>query len=471
MPVRAQRALWIAACFLPTVLGCSEGSSAEDREVTWHEHVAPLMAEKCNGCHMDGGIAPMALDNYAEARKWAVHSLREVEANRMPPWGAEETAECAPPLPWKDDLRLTAAEKRVLSAWVDQGMPEGDPARAAALPKPPELALDNPSAELVLPGAVELVGTADRFICFVLDPELSEPVWLNGLQVTAGNPEVVHHVLVYADPFGESEALADGDGRYDCFGGPGIGSPRLIGAWAPGALPSLTPDRVAMPLPAGSRVVVQVHYHPTGKGMDVDEGTSVALRWSTEVPEYVGRIELIGNFGAADLSLAGGVGYGLLPGPNDPPEGPAFVIPPGVSDHVESQRFLVPGEGAPGLKISIWAAGSHMHYVGRDMRSVLRRSSGEEVCLVHTPEWNFEWQRAYVYDAPIEEVPQARPGDELEMRCVYDNTLANPFMRRALGEQGLDQPAEVRLGEETLDEMCLGIFGIAVPRVYGAFLE
>src|SRR5690606_24027047 len=130
--------------------------------------------------------------------------------------------------------------------------------------------------------------------------------------------------------------------------------------------------------------------------------------------------------------------------------------------------YLVPGAGVPGLRFSIWAAGSHMHYVGRDMRSVLRRASGEEVCLVQTPDWNFAWQRAYVYDAPIEDVPQAQPGDELHMRCVYDNTLGNPFVRQALEEQGLEAPTEVRLGEETLDEMCLGVFGIAVPRVYGA---
>ena len=34
---------------------------------------------------------------------------------------------------------------------------------------------------------------------------------------------------------------------------------------------------------------------------------------------------------------------------------------------------------------------------------------------------------------------------------------------RALEEQGLKQPLDVQLGEQTLNEMCLGIFGILAP--------
>lgn len=452
--------------------GCQDGDAGEGSgEVTWHQHMAPLMAEKCSGCHTAGGIGPMALDSFVDAKKWAAQSAAAVAKDQMPPWGAHDTDECSPPLPWKDDLRLSAAEKAMFQRWVQQGTPEGDPERARPLPPAPELGLPNPTRELVLPGQTELSGTSDRFLCFVLDPELTEEVWLDGVQVTAGNAEVVHHVLVYADPTAASvELLTDGD-SYDCFGGPGIPSPRLVGAWAPGALPSVTPDKVALPLEAGSRLVVQVHYHPTGKGVDIDEGTRVALRWSSERPEYVGSISLIGNFGVQNSLLAGGDGYGLMPGPNDPEEGPAFVIPPNVSDHVETQRFLVPGEGAPGLRFHVWAAGSHMHYVGRDMRSVVRRKNGEELCLVQTPNWDFQWQRSYVYDGPIEQVPTLIPGDVLEMRCTYDNTLDNPFLRSALEEQGLEEPVEVRLGEETLDEMCLGVFGVAVPWLYGDALR
>jgi hypothetical protein len=46
------------------------------------------------------------------------------------------------------------------------------------------------------------------------------------------------------------------------------------------------------------------------------------------------------------------------------------------------------------------------------------------------------------------------------MRCTYDNTLENPGVVRALGDAGETDPVDVYLGETTLDEMCLGVFGI-----------
>ncbi|HEY6078073.1 MAG TPA: hypothetical protein VIW29_04685 [Polyangiaceae bacterium] len=55
----------------------------------------------------------------------------------------------------------------------------------------------------------------------------------------------------------------------------------------------------------------------------------------------------------------------------------------------------------------------------------------------------------------------ARAGDVIKLRCTYDNSLQNPFVSIALRGQGLSAPHDIVLGEETLDEMCLGIFGIA----------
>lgn len=55
----------------------------------------------------------------------------------------------------------------------------------------------------------------------------------------------------------------------------------------------------------------------------------------------------------------------------------------------------------------------------------------------------------------------ALPGDYLYLRCTYDNSMSNPYVVEALAQQRLDAPVPVFLGEETLDEMCLGVFGVA----------
>jgi len=63
---------------------------------------------------------------------------------------------------------------------------------------------------------------------------------------------------------------------------------------------------------------------------------------------------------------------------------------------------------------------------------------------------------------PLDSAPVMRPGDVLNMRCTYDNSMDNRFVRTALDQQGLDVPIDVGLGETTLDEMCLGVFGVAL---------
>jgi hypothetical protein len=161
---------------------------------------------------------------------------------------------------------------------------------------------------------------------------------------------------------------------------------------------------------------------------------------------------------------------GLLPGPDDPPTGPAFVIPAGSRDHTEAMDLIIPKEIA--VPIKIFAVATHMHYVGTDMRVELDRSkrsggapAGEPVeeCLLETPRWDFHWQRGYSYDAPFDQLPTVQAGDVLKLRCRYDNSMQNRFVAAALKEQGLGEPREVRLGEQTLDEMCLAALGVAFP--------
>lgn len=430
--------------------------------VTWSEHIAPLVAEKCNGCHQEGGIAPLSFESYELAREWAGRMLLNVEAGTMPPWGARDTDECNPRFRWKDDPRLDEYETDLLRAWVEADAPEGDPALAAPLPETASLALQGADLHLTIPNAIEISGDSDRFVCFSLDPELPNDTWIDGVQVTPGNEAIVHHVLIFADLEGESEAKAGTQGHYDCFGGPGIeGDLQLLGAWAPGALPALTPPGVALPLTGGARLVMQVHYHPTGAGAEMDDATSIDIRFAASEPEYVGGLALLGNFDRANMPEAGGLGFGLMAGPADPDTGPEFVIPPNAKGHTEKLRLLIPPNSPT---YHIWGAGTHMHYVGRDMKIDVERADGFDECLVQTPEWDFDWQRMYYYDAPIENTPTAEPGDVLSMRCTYDNSMDNVFVRKALAEQGLAEPIEVRLGEETLDEMCLGVFGIAAKR-------
>ncbi|PRP94051.1 hypothetical protein ENSA5_41630 [Enhygromyxa salina] len=415
----------------------------------WHEDIAPLVYTNCVGCHAEGGIAPFALETYEQASVWGALASDAVNEGVMPPWGAIETEECQPEHDWTNDLRLAEADRQLLADWVAAGTPEGDPADAVALPSPPELALQDPSASFQNPSPFVVGGTEDSFICYSIDPQLATDVWVTGVQMIPDNEQVVHHVLIYADPDANSAEVAGPDGSYPCFGTAGVNNASLIGTWVPGSVPTEMPEDVGVPMRAGSRVILAYHYHPTGAGDEVDQ-SSVALRWVEDKPAYEATIDLLGNFVSAP---------GLEPGPNDPDDTPLFMIPPDVADHTETMSVTIP-DGVP--PIDIVTLGTHMHYIGVDMKVWIERE-GEEICLIQTPRWDFNWQRTYNPDAELGAYPKVQGGDVVKLRCTYDNTLANPFLVQALDEQGLSEPTTVFMGEASLDEMCLLIFGLATP--------
>ena len=509
-----------------TVTDSGAGADTPEPTITWHQDIAPIIVPNCTGCHQDGGIAPFSLTTYELVSQLAPLVVDAVESRRMPPWGALDTETCQPRLPWKHDLRLDDAEIQLIRDWYEADRPEGDPAEPIE-PPASEYALEDPTRELTPSGPYTTAGIQDQFRCFVLDPGYTQDTWISGVHFIPGDPLVVHHVLLYLDGEAESEALKDGaaDGGFDCFGGPGTSVPELVGAWAPGAFPAVLPDGVGVHAPAGSRLVMQVHYHPISAEPRTDL-TTVQLRDTTEEPEYTGLSILVGNSPSPDSG-----GDGLVPDGDDA----EFVIPAGAKGHTERMRFTIPltylGDASPGAFIH--AVGTHMHYVGVDMEIRFSRAPREAVCppgdvlpalacytancedaddvegcvaeqcvdelsalpeqcfacllgygdepelclddpdfshygelppqpdeecLVQTPAWNFEWQRWYVYDEPeITHLPFLGPLDVLDLRCTYDNSLDNPFVLKALQEQGLDAPIDVHLGDTTLDEMCLAV--------------
>jgi len=436
-----------------SALGCSSNSASNttstNEAVTFHRDVEPILQRSCQGCHTQGGIAPFALMTYSDARLYADSIVQQTAAKTMPPWHAQETDECTPPFGWKDDIRLSDAEIALLAAWRDAGAPEGDPNDAPA-PATPVTGLPGVQLELAPSAPFSVAPSADEFRCFVLDPGLTTDGYVNGIFVVPGNRAVVHHVLLFSDAQGESASKADANGSYDCFGGPQITNPDLLMAWTPGGVPLEYPPNVAAPVSARSLLVMQVHYHPHSTTDTEQDTTKIQLRFSDSAPDYRAVTRLIGNFKTQAPN-----GDGLLPGPDDPATGPQFLIPAGASAHTETMQWTYRALKAGGLSPLLYGIGGHMHYVGADEKVSVNRADGTSTCLLQIPHWDFDWQRRYDYDAPLEQLPQLNPGDRLNVRCTYDNTLSNVQLADSLFAEGKTATSDVKLGETTDDEMCL----------------
>jgi hypothetical protein len=453
--MKLSRALWISVAAVVGFMGCS--SSSDEEEPTYAKTIEPLVQEKCQGCHRAGGIAPFTLDTFQDVKRVGGIAREKVLSREMPPWGAHDDATCQMQHKFKDDLRLTDAQVDQFVKWIDRGMPMGDESQR---PPPrtvfPATNLADKTHTFALAKPHEVVGGGpDDIRCFPIDPGFKEDTWVGGWNVVPGDPRVVHHVIVYVDPDAEGVKKVDASGSYPCFGGPGTPKPALLVAWAPGVPPSSYPEASGLKVPAGAHLVTQVHYHPTQN--TVLDQTAFELKILPYKPGYVVQIILLGNARSATGAIK------LLPGPNDPPSGPEFLIPANVPDHIESMEVTIPAK-IQNIDIpqqQLLAAGSHMHWAGVDLKIDIERANGYEgqpakECLLGTPKYDFNWQRAYAYDEPLEKLPSVGPGDKLRFTCKYNNTMSNRHVHRAMSEQRLPGPVHIGLGESTLEEMCLG---------------
>ena len=232
----------------------------------------------------------MSLLTYAAARPWARAMSRRVNEGSMPPWHADATAGT-----FENERRLTTEERAVITSWADAGAPEGDPKDLPAAPSFAEgWSIGTPDAvfQMAEDYAVPASGTV-QYQYFTIPTNLTETKWLQAIEVRPGNRALVHHVLVYyqAPPdgsdvtpiIGQAGLLGRGGGSCGRRGRPlALGQRQLLATYAPGTAPQTFRPGTAMRLPAGSRLVFQIHYTANGTaGMD---RSKVGLMFAKEPP-------------------------------------------------------------------------------------------------------------------------------------------------------------------------------------------
>ena len=383
------------------------GEAGVDDGVTWHKDVSPVLEQHCTGCHNPQGIT-FDLTNYSDTALLAEALVGATESGEMPPWPPNR--ECRPLL---HERTLSDAEKQILRDWSARGTPEGDPAPAPA-PAESEFVPPDEDLTLTLPEPYTPTGTTDDYRCFVIDPEFTDTERITGFQVHPDNAAIVHHVLVYTDLEGKAAALDerdDGPG-YTCFGGPGFNETSVVGAWAPGSPGYRLPHNTALSVSAGTPLVVQVHYSPAGDPGGSDQSS---VSFDLAEPHEDKRSAFFVPF--VDTRLE---------------------IPPGAPAHEEGFTFTLDY----GIDLEFFGGGPHLHRLGTSISVHHRKPDQEEFdCLMDLPRWDFNYQEIYFLEEPV----IIEDGDQISLRCVYDNSDTNPY---ATGDY-------VYWGDATNDEMCL----------------
>lgn len=386
---------------------------------TYHGEVVRILQKHCQDCHRPGEVAPFPLLTYAQARKRASDIATVTESRTMPPWPASTTEGG----PFRDTRVLPARDVATLAAWLASDCPEGDPKDAPpARTWTSEWALGEPDLVLTMPEPYALgVEGRDEHRVFVIPTGLAEGKWVAAIDFKPGNPRVVHHILTAFDTAGRAKKLdaADDAPGYRVFGGFGLVPSGGLGGWAPGKRPRTLPPGVGRYLPAGADVLLQVHYHKSGK--PETDATRVGLYFAK---------------GPVDKQVAGGT---VLP-----PRGgffgrPTLHIPAGDANYEVKGTMTIPEDS------HLTAVVPHMHWLGKDFILKATRPDGTTFPLIRIDHWDFNWQGTYEFVEPIA-VPR---GTRVDMLAHFDNSAANPVNPNS-------PPKDVVWGEQTNNEMCIG---------------
>lgn len=388
------------------------------KSVTFSEHVAPIIYENCTSCHRKGQGAPFKLESYRDVRKRGQMIQLVVESRIMPPWHpAEGHGEFA------GRRRMTAKDIKTLSDWVKTGMSRGDPKKAPKLPSFPKgWSLGKPDLVVTMEKGYEVPASGpDIYRNFVIPLNLKQDTWVKAVELKPSAPSVVHHVLFFLDSSGKARKL-DGASGKPGFSGMGFKRSGSLGGWAVGATPKKLPFDLARPLKKGSDLVIQSHFHPSGKGET--EKTTIALYFAKKKPTRT-----LMNFQVPPM-------FGRFSG---------IDVPPGEKNFTIKDSFKVP------VDIDLITVGAHAHYIGRSMRAWAVLPDRSIKKLFYIGQWDFNWQEIYHYKKPTR-VPA---GSVIHVTLVYDNSADNP-------NNPFSPPRRITWGLESTDEMGSVLFN-AVP--------
>ncbi len=372
--------------------------------VTYARQISRLFQRRCVECHRDGQIAPFALTHYDEAAGWGEMIAEVVREGRMPPWHADPRYGH-----FSNENRLSDEERALIAAWVESGCPEGDPQELPPplqfhskwfMPREPDQVIH--MAEQ--PVDIKASGVED-YRYYEVDPGFEQDRWVSMAECRPGNRQVVHHIIVYIK---SPQAKSSNIGAYE-----------LLCGFAPGTRPQQLPVGWARKIPAGSKLIFEMHYTPIGTAQQDRSSLGLIFIDESEVTHHCWTTNAINT---------------------------DFEIPP------HAPNYRVTAESPFDEPVQLLSLFPHMHMRGKSFRYELRYPDGRRQVLLDVPQYDFNWQTSFILDQPLD-IPR---GAEMHCTAHFDNSAENPA--------NPDPAAAVRWGEQTWQEMLIGWFDVAAPR-------
>lgn len=393
--------------------GCDLGIDVPESSttITYHNRISRIIQQRCGDCHREGGLGPFALDTFDDLMAHAAMVETVIKQGRMPAWTAEgpviEVEDH--PLPtqlWANDSSLSSREKADLLQWLQGDHPVGDPQDAPLDGVYSEgWNIGRPDLTYKIPEPVTVQATGQMsYIHKVVDPKFTEDQWVQAVEIRPTARQAVHHVLVYVLEPG-------GDNRINERSG-------FVGAYVPGNSFQVFAPQHAKQIPAGSRLLFQLHYTPIGREL-VDQ-TELGIRLAKQPPRYHVRNHGIAN-GEIEITA-------------------------------RDENYSADKTWTVRQDLELTGFMPHMHLRGKAFRYELTDPEGQVSVLLDVPRYDFNWQLEYRLVEPI----HIQQGSQIKVTGWFDNSANNPA--------NPDPNQTVYWGDQTDEEMLIGYVEFVVPR-------
>jgi hypothetical protein len=409
--------------FLAILWHCSLGQS-----LTYTHDIKPILAKHCVGCHQPGEVGAMPLTSYEEVSAYGKMIQYVTTSKLMPPWYADPGYSH-----FANERVLTGDEIRKISDWVSSGMAQGDGA-IAAVEKDSSFAIGNrrPDLSLSMTQAFEQYGIyLDQYQVFVLPTGLTEDTWIEGVAFVPGNKRIVRFASISVVSSDKFDALDQWDPRYGyySFGGTGKTTDEPYWyTWSPQQEPAFFSDGEAKFLPKGSKLIVHVHYGPTGKPQTDSSG--VELYFATQKPTRpLVTAPLINPYTLDSDSL---------------------FIPAGAKK-IFHASYTLP------YAMEVLSLTPQANLLCRSWEVYAKLPDKTVYKLLKIPEWNFNWKQTYYFESPIS-LPK---GTVIHAHALYDNTFDNPC-------NPSDKLVDFKWGAHLFSELFFVHFEFSTPEDSGA---
>ncbi|HMV48630.1 MAG TPA: cytochrome c [Blastocatellia bacterium] len=443
--------LLVAGAFLFQQVSRASGTSG--KELTFSKDIAPIFFKNCAECHRPGEGSPFSVLSYKDVRPWAKSIREKVARKTMPPWHADPHFS-----EWANDRRLAQTEIDAVVSWVDGGAKEGNP---KDLPPAPKFisgwTIGQPDVVIPMSETFTLEASGpDEYQYFTVDPGFKEDVYVQSAEARPDNRKIVHHIIAFIQPpsskprpdlskFSKEEleklrakmekesptyregflvrtkqdapvvddgcAAASGGKLARADRGQDMENGQLLAGYAPGMNQAMWETGTVKRIPAGSKIVFQMHYSKVAGTVQKDR-SSIGLIFAKTPPE-----KLVRTFGISNN---------------------AFLIPAGAENHRVTACWSAKED------IHIINFMPHMHLRGKAVEYKAFYPDGKSEVLLNVPEYDFSWQTVY-YFKQAKAIPK---GTKIMVTGVFDNSTKNKF--------NPDPAKIVRFGEPTYDEMMIG---------------